>query len=71
MGCKSLSIVDFEPSLDKVITKCLNLAPNIIMLLPADINIDILCSCVNKCASELKVIKNSCSIKIEKIFFQD
>jgi len=40
------------------------------MLLPPETNIDLLCSCINKCASDLKVMKDCCSIKIEKIYCQ-
>jgi hypothetical protein len=31
---KCLSIVDFEPTLNKVITKCLKLAGDVLLLLP-------------------------------------
>ena len=47
----SLSIVDFEPTLDKVIKKAILLSNNVIMLLPPAISIDGLCSCINKCAT--------------------
>jgi hypothetical protein len=57
----SLSIVDFEPTLDKVISKALSLSSNVILLLPAATSIDVLCSCINKCATELNKMKNSCS----------
>ena len=67
-GC--LSIVDFEPTLDKIISKALNLSNNFILLLPPAISIDVLCSCINKCATEQNKMKNSCSAKIEKIFYQ-
>ena len=40
------------------------------MLLPANTSIDALCSCINKSAIELGKMKGSCSIKLEKIFFQ-
>jgi len=66
----SLSIVDFEPTLDKIISKAMNLAPNFILLLPPAISIDVLCSCINKCATELGKMKNSCSAKLEKVYYQ-
>lgn len=65
----TLSIVDFEPTLNKVITKCLKLATDVLILLPVQINIEAFCSCLNKCASELKKMTASCSIKIDKIYF--
>lgn len=60
----SLSIVDFEPSLDKIIYKALELSNNFLLLLPAATSVDVLCSCINKCATELGKMKDSCSIKI-------
>ena len=59
-----LSIVDFEPTLDKIISKAMNLANNFILLLPAATSIDVLCSCINKCATELNKMKDSCSAKL-------
>lgn len=40
------------------------------LLLPANTSIDALCSCINKSAVELGKMRGSCSIKLEKIFFQ-
>lgn len=59
-----LSIVDFEPTLDKIISKALSLANNFILLLPAATSIDVLCSCINKCATELNKMKDTCSAKL-------
>ena len=50
-GSTCLSIVDFEPTLDKIIFKCLRLANNFMLLLPPATSVDVLCSCINKCAS--------------------
>lgn len=46
----TLSIVDFEPTLDHIIIKALKLAQNFMMLLPPETNIELICSCLNKCA---------------------
>ena len=67
-GC--LSIVDFSPTLDKVISKALCLSNNFILLLPPATSLDVLCSCINKCATELSKMKNTCSANIEKIYYQ-
>jgi hypothetical protein len=69
-GHKDISISDFYPSLDKILMKALKMAPNTIILLPPETNIDSLCSCIHKCASETKRMKDFCSIKIEKIYCQ-
>lgn len=63
--------MDFEPTLDKIIMKSLKLAPNLMMLLPPSISVDVLCSCLNKCASELKKMREFCSIHIEKIYYEN
>lgn len=67
---KSLSIVDFEPSLAQVIMKCLRLASDVVMLLPAETGIEALCSCLNRCATELRKMRSSCSVHFDKIYFQ-
>lgn len=68
MSC--LSIVDFQPTLDKIISKSLSLANNFMLLLPAAISVDVLCSCINKCATEHEKMKDTCSATIEKIYWQ-
>lgn len=71
LASKCLSIVDFEPSLNKILAKCLKLAANMLLLLPPQTSIEALCSCLNKCATELKKMRGSCSIKVDKIYFQN
>lgn len=51
--------------------KCLKLAPDVLLLLPPRTSIEALCSCLNKCATELKKMRTSCSIKVDKIYFQN
>jgi hypothetical protein len=50
--------------------KALSLAPNFIILLPIATSIDVLCSCINKCATELGKLKDTCSAKLEKVYWQ-
>lgn len=71
LASKCLSIVDFEPSLNKILMKCLRLAQDVLLLLPPRTSIEALCSCLNKCATELKKMRGSCSIKVDKIYFQN
>jgi hypothetical protein len=47
---KDIKVEDFFPTLDKSILKSFALAPNIIMLLPPEINIDSLGTCIHRCA---------------------
>jgi hypothetical protein len=61
---KEILMKDFYPTLDKIINKAFCLASNMILLLPPETNIDSLCSCISKCASDLRKMKDFCSIKI-------
>lgn len=63
-------MTDFHPTLDKIIMKSFQIASNMILLLPPETSIDNLCSCIHKCATDLKKLKDFCSIKIEKIYCQ-
>ena len=54
-----------------MIKKCFSLAPNLMMLLPPQVSIDALCSCIHKCAIEQGKMKESCSVIIEKIYFEE
>jgi 16S rRNA G966 N2-methylase RsmD len=50
--------------LDSIIQKAMKLAPNILMLLPADTSINLLCVLIHKWASRLSWMKDFCSIRI-------
>lgn len=67
---RSMGLQEFQPSLDKLIYKSLKLSNNMILLLPPNISLESLCSCINKCCTEMKKTKETCSIKIEKIIFR-
>ena len=54
--------------LDEIICKSMSLAPNFIMLLPPDINIEALSSSICKYARKFKWMKDFCSIKLEKVY---
>ncbi len=70
IAAKCLTIVDFEPTLNKVLMKCLRVAGDVVLLLPPQTSIEALCSCLNKCAVEGKKMRGSCSIAIDKLYFQ-
>lgn len=65
--------VEFERQrtmLDNLIGKAMNLAPNIVLLLPPDTSIEILSTLIYKWAHRLRWMKDFCSATIEKIYYR-
>lgn len=55
-------------AIDQMVGKAMSLAPNIILLLPHDSNVEALVSSISKWARKLSWMKEFCSISIEKIY---
>lgn len=58
-----------NPNLSIVIKKALTICPNLVLILPANINIDELASVIVKHTDELQIVTESCCLKIEKIYY--
>lgn len=70
LGYRSLAAADFDPHLEKVIQKAMSMSGNLILLLPPEVSLDSLCSCLHRLACELPQHRDCVSLKVEKIYCQ-
>jgi hypothetical protein len=61
---------DFEPHLNLVISKIIKMVKNFILILPANADVEYLAEVISQESMKSRMISPSCTILIEKIFFQ-